>query len=93
MKYDSDHPDKSQECYPCSCPDCPGYHECDFIRKVKAYGESGSCDVCGYSARYEPFTVEDIEGGIGHFSQSIKDRFYAGEPVGGKFVTITKHYK
>ena len=84
-------PDKSLDCYPCLCPDCPGYHMCDFFYDHLSYGQEASCEVCGYAVRYEPFTDEDMEEK--DLPQSLKDRFYNGATVGGKYVTLVKRYK
>lgn len=86
-------PDKTLDCYPCYCSDCPGYHMCDFYYQNLNYEQEASCEVCGRVVRYAPFIAEDIEKSETVVPQSTKTLFYEGRPVGGKCVTLIKPYK
>lgn len=83
--YSSDNPDTSQPCYPCSCPDCPGFHECDFYFTPKKWGDVLHCDVCGTTVRYEQLTTEDITTFNPNLTEERKEQLRLN---GGKFVKI-----
>lgn len=97
-KYNSQHPNKKLECYPCNCPDCDGFHNCDYSHMK--HGDIRKCNVCGKKYRFIPLTDADIESQLKLLKNSPKieehrRRMYDPENRrrSGKFITLKPAYK